>query len=160
MFGVRPPFPTAEYRLSRTQTAGPFSRWTAFMAVLWLVVTAAGCSELAQSNQPMPATLPPYVQLAAAYLRAVFKDQVAYDRFEISSPRWVDSIKGWSWLTCMRFQDHGHVRSYTIFMQNDAVIDGRYSVETDACAVQAFTPFDVNKGVLGPITPSSQPALY
>jgi hypothetical protein len=47
-------------------------------------------------------------------------DRSAFEDFEISGPRWVHPLKGWSWLACVHFTDHGHVRSYALFIQNDS----------------------------------------
>ena len=84
----------------------------------------------------------------------------AFEDFEISGLRWVHSLKGWSWLACVNFTDHGHVRSYALFIQDDAVIDGRYAVETDACGSQTYTPFDMDTGTLGRPTVPRQPPIY
>jgi hypothetical protein len=127
-----------------------------------VLLGATACSELAQSSQAAsaPPTQPPYVSLTAQYLLSTLKDRFAYDGFAISGLRWVPSLKGWAWLACVHFQDHGHLRSYAIFIQGNAVVDGRYAVETDACATQAYTPFDMMTGQLGQPTPSAQPPLY
>ena len=54
----------------------------------------------------------------------------------------------------------GHLRSYALFIQDSAIADGRYAVETDACESQTYTQFDVATGVLGRPTAPTQPALY
>ena len=130
-------------------------------ALVLVLVTLPACSELAQPSDSMqPSAEPPYVALAAKYLQSVFKDRASYEAFEISGPRWVHSIRGWSWLTCVHFHDHGHLRSYALFIQDSAIADGRYAVETDACESQTYTQFDVVTGVLGRPTAPTQPALY
>jgi hypothetical protein len=119
------------------------------------------CSELALPSEagPPPAE-PPYASLAAKYFQSAFKDRTAYDDFEISGLRWVHSIKGWGWLACVHFLDHGHRRTYALLIQDNVVADGRYAVETDTCEAQSFTQFDVATGVLGRPTTPAQPALY
>jgi len=173
-----------EYGHSYFQPAERVSKWTAFVAGLWsghrirghwallphafrraalvlVLVTLPACSELAQPSDSMqPSAEPPHVWLAAKYLQSVFKDRASYEAFEISRPRWVHSIKGWSWLTCVHFHDHGHLRSYALFIQDSTIADGRYAVETDACESQNYTQFDVATGVLGRPTAPTQPALY
>ncbi len=120
-----------------------------------------GCSELAQPNETTPSGLePPYVALAAKYLQAQFKDRAAYDGFEISNLRWVNSLRGWDWTTCVHYRDHGRLRTYVLFMDGNTVVDGRYSVETDSCESQTYSPFDVVSGTLGRPTAPVQPALY
>jgi hypothetical protein len=130
-------------------------------ALALMLAALPGCSELAQSSETAPAgAAPPYVSLAAKYLQSTMKDPAAYDDFEISGLRWVHSITGWSWLACVHFHDHGHLRSYALFIQDAAVVDGRFAVETDACEAQNYTPFDAVTGVLGRPTAPVQPALY
>ena len=100
------------------------------------------------------------MSLSAKYLQSVLKDVRAYDGFEISGLRWVTTIKGWSWLACVRFHDHGHTRIYAIFIQDGAVSDARYAVETDSCEAQTYTQFDLVSGELGRPTAPMQPPLY
>jgi hypothetical protein len=88
------------------------------------------------------------------------RDRPAFEGFEISGLRWVHSLKGWSWLTCVHFLDHGHLRTYALFMQNDVVVEGRYAVQSDSCAAQSYTPFDIVTGVLGRPTAPELRALY
>lgn len=126
------------------------------------LLAAPACSELAQSSQAgaPPPTQPPYVSLTAQYLLSTLKDRFAYDGFTISGLRWIVSLKGPAWLACVHFQDHGHLRTYAIFIQDNTVVDGRYAVETDACDSQAYTPFDLMTGQLGQPTAPVQPPLY
>jgi hypothetical protein len=176
----RSPRPVLGYGHLRFQSAKPASKWMHFVAGLWswsrvrigrpllrqvaqaaMLVALAGCSEIALSNSATPPPLEPaYVSLSAKYLQSTLKDARAYDGFEIARPRWVTTIKGWNWLTCVRFHDHGHQRLYAIFIQNDEVSDGRYAVETDGCEGQAYTQFDLISGELGRPTAPTQPPLY
>jgi hypothetical protein len=177
---LRQPRPVLGYRHHRFQLTGRASQWTAFVAALWsaarisypprairraalalMLVALPGCSELAQSSETSPPTAQPlYVPLASKYLQSTMKDRAAYDEFEISGLRWVHALKGWSWLACVHFHDQGHLRTYALFIQGDAVVDGRFAVETDTCEAQAYTQFDVVTGVLGRPTAPVQPALY
>lgn len=113
----------------------------------------AACSGLAASNEEAPATGldPAYPRIVADYLRSTFKDYASYESFEISEPRWVHALAGWSWITCVRFQDRGRSRTYALFLQSAKVIDGRYAVETDACGAQAYAPFALMTGGLQPL---------
>jgi len=148
--------------------APPF-RLRALGAVLAiLLATMPGCSQIVLPNNAEPlGPQPPYVSLAAKYLQSNLKDTNVYDGYEISGVRWVSTIKGWAWLACVRFHDHGHTRIYAIFIQNDpasstgyTISDAHYAVETDACEAQTFTPFDLISGVFGrPTAPVQQP-LY
>jgi len=130
-------------------------------ALVSMLIALPGCSETALSNNAMPpGPEPAYVSLAAKYLQTVLRDVRSYDGFEISGVRWVNTIKGWNWLACVRFHDHGHLRIYAIFIQNDAVNDARYAVQTDSCEVQTYTQFDLISGELGRPTAPVQPPLY
>jgi hypothetical protein len=131
-------------------------------ALFTSLIVLSGCSELAlPSDAATPPSPPPaYVSLAAKYLLSAFKDRAAYADFEISGLRWTDSIKGWTWLACVHFQDRGHLRSYAIFIQDNAVVDARYAVETDACETQTYTQFDLVTGELGRPTAPVQSPLY
>jgi hypothetical protein len=166
------------YGKLRFQSAKPTWKWTSFVAVLWswhtlravralarrlalsfTLVTMAGCSQIALPDSAQPLTpQPPYVSLAAKYLQSALKDVRAYEDFEISPLRWVNTMKGWSWLACVRFHERGHTRIYAIFIQGDVVSDARYAVETDTCEAQTYTQFDLISGVLGrPTAPMQQP---
>ena len=136
-------------------------RATRRLTLALALVISPGCSDLARPNEAAaPAAQPPYVSLAANYLRSVLKDRAFDEDFRISGLRWIDSIKGWSWLVCVHFQDRGHLRAYALFIQGNAVVDARYGVETDNCGTQTYTQFDLVTGELGRPTAPVQPALY
>jgi|SRR5689334_23256573 len=131
----------------------------AFSAVMLLASSA--CTQIAQSEMATPpADQPAYAAIAAKYLASSMADRAAFENFEISGLRWVHALKGWSWLACVHFADHGHRRTYALFMQNDAVVEARYAVQSDSCGSQSYTPFDIVTGVLGRPTAPQQPALY
>src|SRR5215472_17358011 len=98
--------------------------------------------------------------VAAKYFSESMPDRLSFENFEISELRWVHGLKGWSWLACVHFMDHGHLRTYALFIQNNAVIDARYAVQIDSCGSPSYTPFDVVTGSLGRPTAPRQPALY
>ena len=127
-----------------------------------MLLASPGCTQIAQPSEAAapPPEQPAYAALAAKYLAATMTDRAAFEGFEISGLRWVHGLKGWSWLACVHFVDHGHLRTYALFMQNDAVIDGRYAVQSDSCGSQSYTPFDIVTGVLGRPTAPQQPPLY
>jgi hypothetical protein len=119
-------------------------------ALFLALVLMPGCSELAQSREDVAsATQPPYPSLVAKYLKTLLKNPTSYDAFEISALRWVHSTKGWTWLACVRFQDHGHLRTYALFLDDHAIVDGRYAVQVDACDGQPYAPFDLASGAIG-----------
>jgi hypothetical protein len=127
-----------------------------------MLLASPGCTQIAQPSEAAapPAEQPAYASVAAKFFSSTMADRASFENFEISGLRWVHGLKGWSWLACVHFVDRGHLRTYALFMQNDAVIDGRYAVQSDSCGLQSYTPFDVVTGVLGRPTAPQQPALY
>ncbi len=62
---------------------------------------------------------------------------------EISGVRRIDSLKGASWVTCIKVQKFPlPPRYYAVFIQRDQLVDSRLSVVIDQCELQSFTPFD------------------
>ena len=126
-------------------------------AALLLLVILPGCSGVPLVDE-MPASepdLPGYNKLVANHLKATFKNLASYDAFAISTFRRVHSFKGWVWMTCVRFEDKGHPRTYAFFIKDGTVIDSRYAVQTDACNTQTYGVFDAmgptRAGILGPL---------
>jgi hypothetical protein len=112
----------------------------------------AGCSGFAATNEATPTSGPDpsYPEVIASRLKSAFKEHAAsYESFEISEPRWVHTFRGWNWLTCVRFQDHGLRRTYSLFLDGKSVVDDRYAVQTDDCDRQAYVPFERMGGVVG-----------
>ncbi len=135
-------------------------------AVVVLALVLTGCSELVLSTENAPAgggsgsVDPSANTLVANHLKAVFKDPASYQAFELAGLRWVHTIKGWSWLACVRFQDHGHQRFYAVFVKDNAVTDDRYAVETDACQTQSYVPLDLGLGTTRPAAFGIQQPIY
>ena len=117
-----------------------------FLLPAWLGLSAglSGCAGLAAGNAEMPVTGPDpsYQGVVATHLKQVLKNYSAYDSFEVSDPRWVHSIKGWTWLTCVRFRDQDRVRSYALFLDGNKIVDDRFAVQTDSCDLQTYYPFE------------------
>jgi hypothetical protein len=133
------------------------SRHAAGAALLLLVTLLPGCSGVPLVDE-MPASepdLPGYNNLVAKHLKATFKNLASYDAFAISAFRRAHSFKGWAWMTCVRFEDKGHPRTYALFIKDGTVIDSRYAVQTDACDTQTYAVFDAmgptRAGILGPL---------
>jgi hypothetical protein len=142
------------------RSAPGYMVWRMFLALILLALS--GCTQLAQPSEAAtpPAEQPAYAAVAAKYFASTMADRASFENFEISGLRWVHGLKGWSWLACVHFLDRGHLRTYALFLQNDAVVDARYAVQSDSCVSQPYTPFDVVTGVLGQPTAPRQPALY
>jgi hypothetical protein len=116
------------------------------------LMVAPGCGSLVLSNEAAPAAGvdPGYIKIVATFMKNAFPSLSPYDAAEISQPRWVQTEKGWNWLACVHFQDNGSRRTYAVFFRND-VVDARYSVLTDACGTQSYSPIELS----GPQRPNA-----
>jgi len=122
----------------------------------------AGCSSLA-GPQDGAATAPlnsDYRRMIATHLKSIFTKSPLTGPAEISEPRWVLANKGWSWQVCVRFQDRGHQRTYTLFFQGSEFVDERYAVLTDACDAQTYSEFDLGPGSIRPGAVGDPGPLY
>lgn len=149
-------------RLRRRQSASASSRRAIHAAPLLALTLLPGCSNIALPPQdaPPPGADPAYTKLVADHIGATFKEHAAYAGYEISGPRWVHALRGWSWLVCVRFQDHGRQRSYAVFIKDGAVVNSRYAVQTDTCDLQAYAPFDMMTGAMRPMSVGAQEPIY
>ncbi len=122
-------------------------------AQLGVCAGLSGCAGLAAGNSEMPLAGPDpsYREAVASHLKRVLKNYALYDSFEISNPRWVHSIKGWTWLTCVRFRDQGRVRNYALFLDGNSIVDDRFAVLADDCDLQAYYPFERMPTGLAPL---------
>jgi hypothetical protein len=129
------------------------ARAVLLLAAAGALALLAGCSGIAATNEEVApiAPEPTYRQMISNHVRKSFKNNLFVDSFEISDPRWVHSFKGWNWLTCLRFQDRGHLRTYAVFHNNGKIIDDRYAVQTDNCDTQTYVPFEQPSGGLDPL---------
>src|SRR6516162_7251573 len=106
---------------------------------------------IAQSGaiaQSAPSSLDPsYPEVIADRLKTTFKDYASYELFEISTPRWVHSFKGWNWLVCVRFLDRGRRRSYALIFNDSKVVEGHYAYQTDNCGTESYVVFEQMRGL-------------
>jgi len=130
-------------------------------AALLLPFVLVGCSSLALQPEDAPAAGPDpgYLKAIAKRMQSTFTDLGSYTGFEISDFRWVHSARGWTWLTCIRFDDAGHRRWYAMFLKDNDIIYSRFAVEADACDVQNYTPFDLT-GASRPASPGNLTPLH
>jgi hypothetical protein len=138
--------------LSRLRAATRFAPVSAAILTLCLSGWLAACSGLAATGEEIPAVGPDpsYNALVARHLSGLFKDKASgYDSFEISDYRWTRTIKGWNWLTCVRFLDHGHPRVYAVYIRGNDVVDSHYAVVSDGCGTLTYLPFDAFTGANG-----------
>ena len=130
----------------------------ALLAPLFLL----GCSALSLPTEDAPPSGPDatYNTLVANHIKNAFKDYESYGAFEISQYRWVHSVKGWSWLTCVRFNDKGRRLAYALFIKQQDIIEYRYSVATDKCDTQTYLPFALLGGTNSIANDGSLSPLY
>ena len=146
----------------KQQGASTYLQTAACAALLLALAAATGCSSLTVSTADVPPSGPDpaYDGMVANHVKSSFKDHASYDGFEISDYRWVHSVGGWSWLTCVRFQDRGHRRTYAVFLREKGIIENRYAVQADGCDTASYVPFDLMTGaVKSPGTGALEP-LY
>jgi hypothetical protein len=137
-------------------------RHAAHAALVFALTLLPACSEIAlpQEEAPAAGVDPAYTKVIADHIRATFKGYASYEAYEISGSRWVHGLRGWNWLTCVRFQDHGRYRTYAVFIKDGAVVESRYSVRTDECELQAYAPFDALRGGAGSIGFGASGPIY
>jgi hypothetical protein len=138
------------------------SSQNAASAALLLPFLLLGCSALSSPKEDAPASGPDptFNTLIADHIKGSFKDYVSYNAFEISEYRWVHSVKGWSWLACVRFQDKGRRLTYALFIKQKEIVENRYAVATDGCGAQTYSPFELMGGTRSPGSSELLEPLY
>ena len=166
---LNPPIPMTATALRNSFCAGSGAALRC-LTLLMLLGGLPACSSLGVSRQAFPGgaqsaentppgTLEPsYLNWIAARLKAFKKPPT--DGLELSQPRWLLSNNGWSWVTCVRFQDQGHRRSYVIYFDAKQIVDNHYAVMSDGCDSQTYTPFDLNTAKLVPQATGTQRPIY
>jgi len=134
-------------------------RSPALFAAFAALFTLVDCSSVPLLDSAEPTATPQYGTLVSDALKK-FKDYANYSNFEISGARWVHSTTGWNWLICVRYDDAGHQRFYSFFIENNKVVNQRYDILTDQCPAQQYVPFDATTGTLGSPTPVRQQPIY
>jgi len=132
------------------------------LAALPLLLSLLGCSAISSSAEDAPAAgpNPSYNTLVADLIKSSFKEYASYGDFEISAYRWVHSLQGWAWLTCVRYVDKGRRRTYAVYIKERGIVRSRYAVESDACGVQTYTPFALLGGAKSVPSSSGLEPLY
>jgi len=119
------------------------------IALLLLIPTLSACSisgllpDWMSENVAGPEP-PSYRFLIAIKLKEIVGDPTKLGVIEISSPARVNSLRGASWMVCIK-ADNGPLllpRYYAIFFQRAQIADSRLSVLIDQCELQSYTPFD------------------
>ena len=112
-----------------------------------LVLTLGGCSISGLLPDWMAPDVagpePPYRFLIANALKSIVGDPAKAGVLAISGARRMDSLKGASWLVCVRAQQLPLLpRYYAVFFQGGQIVDNRLSVLIDQCEMQSYLPFD------------------
>jgi hypothetical protein len=124
--------------------------------VLAVTATLAGCAattevlQNATTQQSADLFEPDYRRIVSQNIKATFPNLPAGD-WEISGVRPVQHLKGPAWLTCVRVDPGGDPHQYAIFIQNNAILEGRVAVAIDQCHKEAYSP-------LPPPEPEKPPA--
>ena len=131
-------------------------------AVLFALISIAACSNMAMPSQDAPPVGPDpgYGKLVANRLKSAFKSLPPSATVEISEPRWVHTMIGWNWLTCVRFLDQGHRRTYALYMNDNSIVDARYAVQTDGCGGVTYSSLDLASGAIRPAGTGDQGPIY
>ena len=86
---------------------------------------------------------PAYRFVIANSIGSVTGDPAKAGTFEISGVRRIDSLKGASWMACIKTQIFPFLpRYFAVFIQRDRIVDSRLSVLIDQCELQTYSPFD------------------
>ena len=146
----------------KQQGASTYLQNAAYAALLLALAAATDCSSLTVSTADVPPSGPDpaYDGIVANRVKSSFKDYASYEAFEKSDYRWVHSVGGWSWLTCVRFQDRGHMRTYAVFLREKGIIENRYAVQADGCETASYVPFDLTTGAAKPPSTGALEPLY
>jgi len=146
----------------KQQGASTYLQNAAYAALLLALAAATDCSSLTVSTADVPPSGPDpaYDGIVANRVKSSFKDYASYEAFEKSDYRWVHSVGGWSWLTCVRFQDRGHRRTYAVFLREKGIIENRYAVQADGCETASYVPFDLTTGAAKPPSTGALEPLY
>lgn len=132
-------------------------RTTKIAALLTAMLASAQCSTVPLESSAQQAAPANYSALVSTNLKS-FKGFSGYSNFAISGLRWVHPTTGWSWLACVRFDDHGRQLYYAFFIKDNLIVAGRYAVRTDQCRAQPYQPLNVASGAIEAPAVATQPA--
>ena len=166
----------ADARLSRSRDAGPHHRGcqqgppivtslpggggfpddagtgTVAVAVL-LALGGCSMSELLPRLTPedIAGPEPQYRFLIAGRIKSIVGDPAGL-LMQISTVRRADSLKGASWLACIKVQPFALAlpHYYAVYIQQQRIVESRLSVLLDQCEIQTYTPFDWAREAEGP----------
>jgi hypothetical protein len=86
---------------------------------------------------------PAYRFLIASKIDALIGNPANAGTLEISGVRRINSLKGASWVACIKMQKFPLPPTYrAILFQGGLIVDSRLSVLIDQCEIQSYRPFD------------------
>ena len=86
---------------------------------------------------------PAYRFIIANALQPIVGDPAKAGTLEISGARRIDSLKGATWVVCIKAQRFAlPPQYYAVFFQGGRIVDSRLSVLIDQCELQSYTVFD------------------
>lgn len=117
-----------------------------FILLVMLVLADCSVSQLLpdwMSDDVAGPEPPSYRFLVAIKLREIVGDNTKVGSLEISSPTRINSLRGASWMVCIKSTGALLLpRYYAVFFQRAQVVDSRLSVLIDQCELQTYAPFD------------------
>jgi hypothetical protein len=122
---------------------------------LLLLLALGGCSmsELLPRLTPedIAGPEPQYRFLIAGRIKSIVGDPAGL-LMQISTVRRADSLKGASWLACIKAQPFALAlpHYYAVYIQQQRIVESRLSVLLDQCEIQTYTPFDWMREAEGP----------
>ncbi|TMJ83555.1 MAG: hypothetical protein E6G78_17515 [Alphaproteobacteria bacterium] len=143
----------------------------AYLLALAVSLSGCSAGEVLQNSTSSPAmppapdlSQPNYRRVVSDNIQTIFANWASLGALEISEVRRVDHVKGPAWITCLKFYlqinpnptatgepiaapsapgttNRGGPQYYAIFIQDNKIIDSRFSVVIDQCHSQTFQPF-------------------
>jgi hypothetical protein len=122
-----------------------------FLIVLFL----GGCSAVIDQAPQPSENPPPYKQLIRAALVSDAKPDAsnvsglfppitqiknAYSFYEVSQPRQVNIVGGWTWQVCLKGNNKDGVVYVAVFIKDGSIVQVRTSVAIDKCGQEIYEP--------------------
>jgi hypothetical protein len=125
-------------------------------ALSWLLLLLLGGCSVSEflprlTPQDIAGPEPQYRFLIAGRIKSIVGDPAGLE-MQISTVRRVDSLKGASWLACIKAQPFALAlpHYYAVYIQQERIVESRLSVLLDQCEIQTYTPFDWAREAEGP----------
>lgn len=119
-------------------------RSVALLVLAASLTSACSVSEFLTFSPPeqVAGPQPAHRRIVALGIESVVADPARLGPMQISEVRRVSSLKGESWLACLKTERQPLPQYFAVFIQRNRIVDSRVSVLIDQCELQAYTPFD------------------